>query len=105
MSETDLENAELAETSAMGVTYEKSEPPGTQLDLVDFVERHHAKAKGEDTDAATLVSVDLAGANLAGADLSNADLTETVGLTQTQLDDAFGDDETVPPPGLTIRSR
>ena len=105
MSEADLENTELANASTIGMNYEESEPPGTQLDLVEFVERRSALDQAAGTEAATRMSVDLSGANLAGADLSNANLSETVGLTQAQLDDALGDDETVLPPGLTIKSR
>jgi uncharacterized protein YjbI with pentapeptide repeats len=39
-------------------------------------------------------------ANLAGAHLESADLTGAVGLTQEQLDSAFGDILTVLPKGL-----
>lgn len=105
MSDTDLENAELAGASAAGMNYEESDLPGTQLDLVEYVERHKAKSKDENAVAPKRQCVDLAGANLAGADLSNVDLSETVGLTQAQLDGAICYDDTVPPPGLSANGR
>lgn len=105
MSETDLETAKLAGASAIGMNYEESEPPGTQLDLVEFVKRRSALDQIANMEAATRMCVDLTGVDLAGADLSKADLSETIGLTQAQLDDAFGDDQTVLPSGLTIKRR
>ena len=52
---------------------------------------------------ASILNVDLTGANLAGADLSNGDLSEAVGLTQTQLNGAFGNQGTVLPSGLSVK--
>ena len=42
----------------------------------------------------------LQGAHLQGAHLEGADLRGAVGLTQEQLDQAFGDDHTTLPDGL-----
>ena len=44
----------------------------------------------------------LTGARLAGADLSGAVLEGAEGLTQRQLDQACGDEETKLPPGLIV---
>ena len=60
---------------------------------------------------ASLAGAYLRGANLKGADLLNADLEEadlggadlstSRGLTQSQIDSAFGDKNTTLPPGIT----
>jgi uncharacterized protein YjbI with pentapeptide repeats len=70
-----------------------------------------------DFSGATFRNADLSGANLAHAKLDDADfsgavlsitsfrgsdLTRARGLTQGQLDQACGDSETRPPPGLTV---
>jgi hypothetical protein len=54
---------------------------------------------------AYLLGAHLESANLRGADLSGADLRVAKGLTQDQLDDAFGDDETQLDRPLTIKPR
>ncbi len=52
---------------------------------------------------ANLQGANLWGANLQGADLRVADLTNTTDLTQEQLDQACGNEETKLPPGLTVK--
>jgi uncharacterized protein YjbI with pentapeptide repeats len=47
-----------------------------------------------------LIDVDFTGATLLGADLSNTDLSVVVGLTQLQLNSAFGNDQTMLPRDL-----
>ena len=56
---------------------------------------------GADLEGADLGTADLTGADLRGADLRGADLTESVFLTQSQLDSAKGDLDTKVPPSLT----
>ncbi len=55
---------------------------------------------GADLSGADLTAADLTGADLRGADLSGADLTESIFLTQSQLDAAKGDPGTRLPPSL-----
>ena len=56
---------------------------------------------GADLQGADLRTADLTGADLRGADLAGADLTESIFLTQSQLDAAKGDLDTRVPPSLT----
>ncbi|WP_249350094.1 pentapeptide repeat-containing protein [Microbispora sp. H10836] len=56
---------------------------------------------GADLRGADLRWADLIGADLRGADLGGADLTESVFLTQAQVNAAKGDEATKLPPGLT----
>ena len=55
---------------------------------------------GADLSGADLRGADLIGADLRGADLSRADLTDSVFLTQPQLEAARGDGRTALPAGL-----
>ena len=56
---------------------------------------------GADLRGADLRLADLTGADVRDADLSGADLTESIFLTQSQLDAAKGDADTKLPPSLT----
>jgi hypothetical protein len=56
---------------------------------------------GADLKGVDLGTADLTGADLRGADLRGADLTESIFLTQSQLDSAKGDLDTKLPPSLT----
>ncbi|MEO8973454.1 MAG: pentapeptide repeat-containing protein [Ktedonobacteraceae bacterium] len=56
---------------------------------------------GADLRGANLRMADLTGADLRDADLRGADLTESIFLTQSQLDAAKGDTTTKLPPSLT----
>ena len=56
---------------------------------------------GADLRGADLRMADLIGADFRGADLGGADLTESIFLTQSQLDAAKGDVHTTLPPSLT----
>ena len=56
---------------------------------------------GADLSGADLRVADLIGADFRDADLSGADLTESIFLTQSQLDAAKGDADTKLPPALT----
>lgn len=66
-------------------------------ELVRAEAQHH----GIDRGGADLIGKDLRGADLRGADLSGADLTDSIFLTQSQLDAAKGDFDTTLPPSLT----
>jgi uncharacterized protein YjbI with pentapeptide repeats len=56
---------------------------------------------GADLRSADLRMADLIGADFRDADLRGADLTESLFLTQSQLDAAKGDNDTKLPPPLT----
>lgn len=56
---------------------------------------------GADLSGADLRLADLIGADFRGADLSGADLTDSIFLTQSQLDAAKGDPDTRLPPSLS----
>jgi uncharacterized protein YjbI with pentapeptide repeats len=60
-----------------------------------------ARLVGADLRRADLTLADLTGADLRDADLRSADLTESLFLTQPQLDSAQGDADTGVPPSLT----
>jgi uncharacterized protein YjbI with pentapeptide repeats len=61
-----------------------------------------ARLIGADLRGADLTLADLTGADLRGADLSGADVSQTIFLTQSQLDAANGDLRTRLPPALTV---
>ena len=54
---------------------------------------------------ANLRDANLRDANLSGANLSGANLSGAKNLTQEQLDEAFGDENTILPEGLTIKTK
>jgi hypothetical protein len=56
---------------------------------------------GANLSGADMRMADLIGADFRGADLSGADLTDSIFLTQSQLDAAKGDPDTKLPPSLT----
>jgi len=56
---------------------------------------------GADLRGADLRVADLTGADFRGADLGGADLSDSMFLTQSQLDAAKGDNDTKAPPSLT----
>ncbi|MCW2918782.1 MAG: hypothetical protein JWN52_6850 [Actinomycetia bacterium] len=56
---------------------------------------------GANLSGADMRMADLIGADFRGADLSGADLTDSIFLTQSQLDAANGDPNTKVPPSLT----
>ena len=60
-----------------------------------------ADLTGVDLYGVNLTDVNLSGADFRGADLSSADFSETSGLTQDQIDSAYGNAETKLPEGLT----
>jgi uncharacterized protein YjbI with pentapeptide repeats len=66
---------------------------------------NEAELVAADLSGARLFETDLSDADLSDADLSGADLSAARGLTQKQLDEAWGDERTKLPEGLTIRSR
>ena len=110
LSEADLREANLSRAEVMGADLsgaklEKADLSGAILLDVDLSE---AYLQGADLSEAYLVGANLSRAYLGSANLSrtyldDADLTDAVGLTQSQLDIACGDDKTLLPDGLTIK--
>jgi uncharacterized protein YjbI with pentapeptide repeats len=78
---------------------------GAQLAGVGLSRAHllGANLAGAMLNWANLSGAGFLGANLAGAELSRADLSETLGLSQRQLDAACGDGSTQLPEGLQRR--
>jgi uncharacterized protein YjbI with pentapeptide repeats len=60
-----------------------------------------ANLRGADLKGADLRAADLIGADLRDADLSGADLTDSIFVTQSQLNAAKGDAATKLPPALS----
>jgi uncharacterized protein YjbI with pentapeptide repeats len=115
----DLENRDLRHADASGAFLVNAKLSRVGLSDADLRE---ADFRGADLRVADLSGADLGGADFRGADLSGADLSGAHlysrvggpdlsyaniswarGLTQAQLDEACGDDETQLPEGLTIR--
>lgn len=109
MPASDLESAELVESlvesSVTSPNLAKTEDSRTQPDCPDCIDMAEIWDLPDDTTVSTTskLNVDLTGANLAGADLSNADLSGATGLTQSQLNGAYGNEGTVLPAGLTVK--
>ncbi len=110
-------NARLSRAEFIRVDFSGSDLSGANMVKGDFLRN--------DFTGANLAGVDLTGANapraifheanLAGADFSRVflyyarfegtDLSQVKGLTQDQLDDSCGDENTTLPPGLTMPAR
>jgi hypothetical protein len=96
-----LVQARLTVVSLFGADLSKADLTEARLDEADLTRANLTEAK---LNQASLCRADLTGANLAGADLTGADLRFAVldgadlgsamGLTQDQVDRAFGDAET-----------
>jgi uncharacterized protein YjbI with pentapeptide repeats len=93
-----LEHAKLA-----GAHLEGAALPAAHLEGANLFQAHLERADlhGAHLEGADLSQAHLERADLHGAYLEGADLSTTEGLTQAQIDDAYGDAETKLPPGLT----
>ncbi|MCP5111662.1 MAG: pentapeptide repeat-containing protein [bacterium] len=82
----------------------RQENPDTKPDLsqVDRTRAYLSRANLSNTDlrGAIFLGANLKGANLHGANLAGANLLGAIGLAQTQLDFALGDEQTILPPGF-----
>jgi hypothetical protein len=83
-----LRHADLIGAALRGADLRRADLRGARLIAADLT-------------GADLSGADLLGADLRDADLSGADLTDTIFLTQPQLDAARGDDAARLPPSLT----
>lgn len=82
LSETDLTEAELSKANLVGANLER------------------ANLSGADLEKAQVDRANLTAARLTGVKLRKTDLENTIGLTQEQVDLAFGDTTTKLPKGL-----
>lgn len=120
LSRANLENAHLERANLSGAFLMKALMAGTHLDgaylsgahlddaILQFAQLTRASLEGAHLDGANLQGAALDTVNFQGATLSNAclvdaDLRGAVGLTQEQLDEAYGDPATTKlPEGMTI---
>ncbi len=105
----DLHGADLRGARLRAADLESSDLRDANLRMADLgraclrwadlqsADLRRANLKGVDFRESNLHDTDLRGANLRGADLSDA-----IGLTQPQLDSAYGDKATVLPADLTV---
>ncbi|AEH08748.1 pentapeptide repeat protein [Candidatus Protofrankia datiscae] len=102
LDRVDLSGANLIGAQLHGADLIGADLSGAKLNGGDFT---GARLTGVDLTGADLANTRLAGADLTGADLTSAylvgvNLTDTVGLTQTQVDAARGNVNTRLPVGL-----
>jgi uncharacterized protein YjbI with pentapeptide repeats len=115
VSYVDLRGASLQRADLRNAKFRNAKFSNANLRDADL---QFGDLSGADLGGANLISADLRDANLIGAAfhgaiivradlrgarLSGADLSDAHGVTQEQLDEACGDDETRLPEGLTIR--
>src|SRR5690606_19477688 len=89
MNRTNFRRADLRDVEAYGAVLSSSNFVGADLTNASFVGPY-------------LEGAAFAGARLDGANLSGAQLSRATGLTQGQLNQACGDENTVLPSGLRI---
>jgi uncharacterized protein YjbI with pentapeptide repeats len=106
---TDLRGADLASSTFVEADLQGARLDGADLRQANLIDADLRRASlvGARLDHAWLSGSNLRGANLEGASLRGAwllgaDLRESVGLQQTQLDGACGDETTQLPDGLQI---
>jgi uncharacterized protein YjbI with pentapeptide repeats len=99
----DFERAVLRRASLVGAYLDLVDFLGAHLEGADLREAHLEMAwfDGTHLEGAELQGAHLEGAWLLGAYLQGADLSGAEGLTQAQIDQAFGDAATQLPQGLT----
>ena len=95
----DLRDADLESTDLRGANLRMADLRGACLQWADLEagDLRRANLKGANFREANLRSADLRGANLRGANFADA-----FGLTQPQLDAAYGDHATALPPDLRV---
>ncbi len=85
---------DLRETNLTGASLSKAILTGANLSRAGLYEANLREAN--------LYEANLTGADLYGANLREANLVESQGLTQEQLEEALGDDNTKLPEGLHL---
>ncbi len=96
MRNTNLEKAQLQEIHLEEANLERS-----YLVKADLTEANlkRANLSNAHLEGANLSAVNLQGANLTGTHLEGVDLSKTLGLTQDQIESAYGDVNTILPNG------
>jgi hypothetical protein len=109
LKEADLKGAllfaaHLEHADLYGAHLEDASLLGARLEGTDLYKTHLERARlpGAHLEGANLEQAYLEGANLRGAHLEGADLSFAEGLTQEQIDSAYGDAETKLPEGQTL---
>jgi hypothetical protein len=104
----DLTGAYMVRASLTGAFLNDANLSGARLKSADLTRADlpganltDANLTGADLHRAKLTDADLSGADLSGARLTDADLSGAHGLTQGQLEDAMGNEETHLPDGFT----
>ena len=105
----DFSGARLMQAGLTAGIYDGTRFNNANLRFLEGSASRFARANfaGADLSDAALVGSYFGGArftraNLAGANLSGSDFSTARGLTQSQLDQACGDAETLLPPGLSV---
>jgi len=104
LSYTDLRRVRFSETTGEGAHFNGTNFVGARCDGANF---RGADLRDADFSEGSVRGADLQGASLAGASLTNTDVreanfTDTIGLTQAQVNEAKGNARTVLPEGLRI---
>jgi hypothetical protein len=106
----DLRNANLISADLRGADLRGADLGGADLSIANlskadlrFAKLSRAYLKNANLRGANLTGADLRGADLSLADLSIADLSDTINLTQPQLDTACGTSNTKLVKGLTLK--
>ena len=108
LSGTNLSNAELSFANLLGSNLDMADLSGANLERAYLpntnlwrADLSGANLRGVDLSDATFESANLLGANIDGALLAGAQLKDSKGLTDDMIKEAFGDNETTLPDGLT----
>jgi uncharacterized protein YjbI with pentapeptide repeats len=91
MNHTSMAGADLRDVNAYGAVFTGVSFAGANLTNASLVGTY-------------LEGANFRGANLSGVNFSGAEMDRAVGLTQSQLNQACGDDSTTLPRGLRLRS-
>lgn len=94
-------NAEMKNTDAANASFRGADFSGARIDHCDFQGTDFSRANFRKTDFG---ETNMEGAVLSEANLSGANLQQVMGLTQSQLAAACGDELTKLPAALTVRS-
>ncbi len=96
----DFSGADLFGTNFSDAILFDADLSGAKLSNTNFSGAHLGSTKFS---GVNLISANFSGANLDNTDLSGANLNNAKGFTQKQIDQAFGDKDTILPMGLTLR--
>ncbi|MGV6838971.1 MAG: pentapeptide repeat-containing protein [Planktomarina sp.] len=98
LQEADFSAAQLQKANLFRAQLQKADLRKAQLQKANL---SGAQLQRANLSGAQLQRADLSGAQLQGANLCGADMTDATGLTQDQINSAFGDAATKLPEGLT----